>query len=273
MARETLPTALTLIFGDEGGYVNAKTDAGGPTKYGITHKTLAAHRGVASVTANEVKAMKLSEAEDIYRDGYWAQSGGDLLPAGLDYAVFNSGVMSGPARAVRVLQGVVGVTQDGNVGPRTLAAVNAYQGTIAALIAAYCDAYMTFLRSIKNAKTGFPVNGRGWTIRITGKDPKGLWADTPGVIGNALKLAAGAPAQVTSDTAVRAIGAAAAAIPAAVNPWTKPETLAQAVAAIGGMSWLFTGSGPAQWAAGVGLVLAAGVASFYIVRRIRSTPV
>ncbi|WP_234710622.1 hypothetical protein [Sinorhizobium arboris] len=51
---------------------------------------------------------------------------------------------------------------------------------------------MRFLRSLTNVKTGFPVNGRGWTIRVTGKDPKGDWMDQPGVLGNALRLAADA---------------------------------------------------------------------------------
>ncbi|MDH2091835.1 hypothetical protein N5K21_24185 [Rhizobium pusense] len=63
---------------------------GGPTKFGITHKTLAAHRGVASVTAEQVKAMTREETEEIYRRSYWTQSGGDLLPKGLDYAAFDS---------------------------------------------------------------------------------------------------------------------------------------------------------------------------------------
>ena len=49
--RDTLPAALKLMFGHEGGYSNRSGDAGGPTKFGVTHKTLAAHRGVKSVTA------------------------------------------------------------------------------------------------------------------------------------------------------------------------------------------------------------------------------
>ncbi|MFD2814904.1 glycosyl hydrolase 108 family protein [Paracoccus aerius] len=183
------------MFGHEGGYVNAKTDRGGPTKYGITHKTLAVHRGVKSVTADQVKAMTLAEAEAIYRKSYWVQSGGDLLPAGLDYAAFDFGVNSGPPRAVKTLQKVLGVTQDGWIGLATLAAVEAYQGGIANLIRDYCDGRMAYLESLTSKKTGFPVNGRGWTIRVTGKDPKGEWADQPGVVGHALELAtkAGAP--------------------------------------------------------------------------------
>lgn len=187
--RETLPKALGLMFGHEGGYVNAKTDSGGPTKYGITHKTLAAHRGVKSVTAAQVKAMTLAEAEAIYRKSYWTQSGGDLLPVGLDYAAFDFGVNSGPARAVKTLQRVVGTTQDGQLGKATLAAVDRYPGGIVKLIRDYCNARMTFLRSLTNPSTGFPVNGRGWTIRVIGIDPKGQWASQPGVVGHAVQMA------------------------------------------------------------------------------------
>lgn len=187
--RETLPKALGLMFGHEGGYVNAKTDRGGPTKFGITHKTLAAHRGVKSVTAAQVKAMTLAEAVAIYRKSYWTQSGGDVLPVGLDYAAFDFGVNSGPSRAVKTLQGVVGAAQDGKVGPATLAAVRAYPGGIVKLIRDYCAARMAFLRSLTNAKTGFPANGRGWTIRVTGVDPKGQWASQPGVVGHAVQMA------------------------------------------------------------------------------------
>lgn len=187
--RETLPTALRLIFGHEGGYANAPTDKGGPTKYGITHTTLARHRGVASVTAAQVKALTLAEAEEIYRKSYWGQSGGDVLPVGLDFAAFDFGVNSGPGTAVKVLQRVIGVSADGKIGPKTLAAVSAYPGGIVKLIRDYCAARMTYLRSLTSPKTGFPANGRGWTIRVTGVDPKGEWASKPGVVGQAVQLA------------------------------------------------------------------------------------
>lgn len=187
--RETLPTALRLMFGHEGGYSNRASDAGGPTKYGITHKTLAAHRGVKSVTAAQVKAMTLAEAEAIYRKSYWAQSGGDVLPVGLDYAAFDFGVNSGPSRAVKVLQGVVGVAQDGKIGPATLAAVGRYTGGVVKLIRDYCAARMAYLRGLTSPKTGFPVNGRGWTIRVTGVDPEGEYASQPGVVGHAVQMA------------------------------------------------------------------------------------
>ncbi len=87
---------------------------------------------------------------------------------------------SGPARAVKSLQKVVGVREDGHIGEQTLAAVRKYSGGISTLIRDYCDDRMRFLRSLTNPSTGFPVNGRGWTIRVTGKDPKGSGRTSPG---------------------------------------------------------------------------------------------
>jgi hypothetical protein len=51
---------------------------------------------------------------------------------------------------------------------------------------------MRFLRRL-GGPFGFSANGRGWTIRVTGHDPAGNWKDRPGVLGNALALAAGRP--------------------------------------------------------------------------------
>ncbi|WP_234851287.1 lysozyme family protein [Sinorhizobium medicae] len=64
-----------------------------------------------------------------------------------------------------------------------------YPSGISTLIRDYCDARMRFLRPLTDGETGFPVNGRGWTIRVTGKDTKEHWKDQPGVLGNALRLA------------------------------------------------------------------------------------
>ncbi|WP_338001462.1 peptidoglycan-binding protein [Aminobacter anthyllidis] len=69
-------------------------------------------------------------AEDVCRKSYWTQSGGDLLPAGLDYSSLDYGVNSGPATAVKRLQKVLGIDQDGVVGGQTLAAIDVYPGRV-----------------------------------------------------------------------------------------------------------------------------------------------
>lgn len=166
-------------------YSNRSTDRGGPTKYGVTHRTPASHRGLKSVTADQVKGISRKKAVDIYQRSFWLQCGGDLLPPGLDYAISDFAVNSGPARAVKSLQKVVGACKDGHIGEQTLAAVRKFEGGVSTLIRA-CDERMRFLRSLSNPNTGFPVNGRGGTIRVTGKDTKRLWKDQPGVIGNSV---------------------------------------------------------------------------------------
>lgn len=285
MVDKNLPRALTLMFGHEGGYSNAATDAGGPTKFGVTHRTLAAHLGVPSVTAERVKAMTISEAEEIYRKSYWTQSGGSQLPAGLDYAAFDFGVNSGPPRAVKVLQKVLGFTGedvDGWIGELTMQRVRDYPGGARKLIVAYIEARMDYLRSLKNPKTGFPVNGRGWTIRVTGKDPKGEWKAQPGVIGNALAMFdaefAGAPpplpAPVPAPPPVVADQAGAKAVPPPPNPWTKPELYAPL---FGGGSLTavlaFLQTDPIKAALAVAILAAVGVGAVFAFRRIKATPV
>ncbi len=247
MARQNLGPSLKLLFGDEGGYSNSKTDSGGPTKYGITHKTLAAYRGVKSVTAQQVKDMTIEEAEEIYRRSYWLQSGGDLLLSGLDYAAFDFGVNSGPARAVKTLQAVVGVAQDGIVGMQTVAAVKAYRGGVEKLIRDYCDRRMAFLRSL-GGKTGFSANGRGWTIRVTGIDPKGQWKSTPGVVGNALAMARKADVTPTKVSEPAGSPKANPKDVSVVETLKKPEAWGPLGGLITGITGIASGTGPIQWA-------------------------
>ena len=269
MARATLPAALKLVFGDEGGYSNVKTDKGGPTKYGITHKTLAAHRGVPAVSAEQVRAMSLAEATAVYERSYWAQSGGDLLPVGLDYAAFDFGVNSGPARAVKALQKAVGMRQDGVVGEQTLDAVRKYPGGVSAVIRAYCDERMRFLRSLGGAQ-GFAANGRGWTIRVTGKDPKGQWAAKPGVLGHALKLASDAGAVVTPSDTGEGRAKADVSATSVIEIAKKPEAWGPITGLLTAAGALTAGSGPVQWAMALAMVALVGVGLFYLVRQIRA---
>lgn len=115
---------ISHIFQVEGGFVNLKADKGGPTSMGITQKTLEGYRG-RKVTVDEVKNLTKYEATLIYKKNYWdklkldqvnSQSVADML---MDFAV-NSGV----SKAAKVVQGLVGVSQDGIIGPKTIEAIN-----------------------------------------------------------------------------------------------------------------------------------------------------
>lgn len=110
----------------EGGYVNHPADRGGPTNFGITHRTLAAWRG-QPVTAADVQAMTVEEAREIYLSEYYFRPSLHMLPEGIQAHVFDIAVNSGPGTAIRLLQQALnrlgaGLKEDGALGPATLAA-------------------------------------------------------------------------------------------------------------------------------------------------------
>ncbi|KAF0227838.1 MAG: hypothetical protein FD175_2544 [Beijerinckiaceae bacterium] len=159
MASVSFEPALTCVLRHEGGYSDHPNDPGGATMMGITQKTLSDWRG-QGVTKAEVRALARPEVAAIYRARYWNAVRADDLPAGLDLAVFDFAVNSGPLRAIRMLQRVLGVVVDGLIGPITLTAARACP--VAETITQLCNARLDFLRGLST----FPVFGRGWTRRI-----------------------------------------------------------------------------------------------------------
>ncbi|MBS7553871.1 glycoside hydrolase family 108 protein [Ancylobacter dichloromethanicus] len=112
---------LEIVFGGEGGFSNDTFDPGGATKFGITIRTLSAYRG-EEASVDDVAKLTKEEARDIYRSMYWNVMKCEQLPPGVDLVVFDHGVNAGPARAVKMLQSVVGTAPDGSIGPVTLEA-------------------------------------------------------------------------------------------------------------------------------------------------------
>ncbi|TCT08691.1 lysozyme family protein [Tepidamorphus gemmatus] len=159
MAAESLAHVLPHLFRHEGGYADHPSDPGGATKYGISRTTLAAWRGGA-VAKSDVRALTRAEAAAIYRARYWDAVKADDLPAGIDYAVFDAAVNSGPVRAAKWLQAAVRVPQDGIVGPVTLAAAAAADPV--RTIADICAIRLAFLRALST----WPAFGRGWSRRV-----------------------------------------------------------------------------------------------------------
>ena len=119
------PKILPHIFREEGGYVDHPRDPGGATNMGITHKTLAAHRG-HSVTKQDVRNLSRNEAGHIYRKNYWNKVNGDnvddISPA-IAYVLMDCAVNRGTSRAAKTLQKCLGVKVDGDIGNKTITAL------------------------------------------------------------------------------------------------------------------------------------------------------
>jgi lysozyme family protein len=150
---------MPFIFKAEGGYSDNPADPGGPTNFGITLATLRAYDGDPNLTADDVKKLTPAVAKEIYRTAYWNRMQCGALPAGLDLEVFDFGVNSGPAESVKTLQRLVGVTQDGSVGPITLAAVG--QFNVGDLIGRFAQARLAFYQSLN-----MPEFEQGWATRV-----------------------------------------------------------------------------------------------------------
>lgn len=168
MAKDNFPQALRWVLQHEGFFVNHPKDPGGATNRGITQRTYDAFRRSRSETPRDVRAIEEAEVRQIYREQYADAVWFDRLPSGLDYALFDFAVNSGPARAVKALQNIVGVRTDGIMGNRTLAAVKAHDsGQVITLL---CDARQRFVRSLRTYKTF----GKGWERRIAEVERKGV---------------------------------------------------------------------------------------------------
>lgn len=157
--RSNFQRSLDLVLAHEGGFVNHPKDPGGATNLGITIGTLSEHLGRPATVA-DVKGIPMETVEAIYENNYWDRARCYDLPLGLDYAVFDFAVNSGVSRAVRMLQRVLGVKEDGVIGAKTMAALA--DEDVPALITHLCDARMAFLRGLKHWRTF----GKGWTIRV-----------------------------------------------------------------------------------------------------------
>lgn len=158
---------IPRILKHEGGFVNDSRDAGGATNRGVTIGTLRSLGmdidGDGDIDVADIKALTEAQAVTIYKRFYWDKVEGDLLPTGLDYAVADFAVNSGPRRAAEHLQRALGVRADGHIGPQTLAA--ARRADVRSTINRVCDSRLAFMRSIRGGRD-WAAFGRGWTRRV-----------------------------------------------------------------------------------------------------------
>lgn len=152
--------SFAAILIHEGGYVFNEHDPGGATCKGVTQAVYDAWRDLHGSERRSVRFIEESELENIYLNNYWRPVRGDDLPAGVDYCVFDFAFNSGVNRAARFLQRMVGVLEDGQIGPATLAAVKAVPPLT--LIDKLCDARLVFLQSLNTWK----FFGSGWGHRV-----------------------------------------------------------------------------------------------------------
>ncbi|MDR3736079.1 MAG: glycosyl hydrolase 108 family protein [Acidobacteriaceae bacterium] len=164
MAIGNLSACMAFTLGEEGGYSKDPNDPGNwtggacglgsckGTKYGIS---------AASYPGLDIPSLTIYQAELIYQRAYWQPMGCGALAAGVDLMAFDFAANTGVSNSARCLQSVLGVAQDGVVGPITIQAANATDPK--ALIALLEYAHEAHYRANPN----FKLYGNGWLGRAT----------------------------------------------------------------------------------------------------------
>jgi lysozyme family protein len=165
--------ALDKILQNEGGYQDSKTDRGNivkddgtviGTNKGITPQAYANFKGidVSKVSADDMKQLTEDTAREIYKKDYYFQPGVDKIEDDkLRENVFDMVVNSGQGNAIKVLQGLAGVTPDGVLGPKTLESIKSKNITTND----YVDARKSFYSNTVTAKPEQATYLQGWNNR------------------------------------------------------------------------------------------------------------
>jgi len=151
---------MEMLLVHEGGFVDGNKigDPGGLTNMGVTKKTYDHHHGT-DIDEEGMRNLTVEDVMPIYRTNYWERCRCQDLPSGVDWAVFDWAVNSGPGRAIKALQRAVGALEDGAIGPHTMMCVKDNKPSeIINRMSVYRD---SFYRELST----FDTFGRGWLRR------------------------------------------------------------------------------------------------------------
>ena len=169
---KSVDSMINDIIRLEGGYVDHPADRGGPTKYGVTHKTLARYLD-RDVSRDDVRRLSRELAAEIYRRAYYIEPRLDVLPSSIQAILFDSAVNHGPRRAVRFLQQVLNaagfgrLSIDGLAGPITRQRCElADQEMGPWLLAALAEERRMFYQLIVERDPSQRVFLKGWMRRV-----------------------------------------------------------------------------------------------------------
>ena len=141
----------------EGGYVNHPNDPGGETMWGVTKRVAQAHGYHGSM-----RKLPKALAKQITEKSYYKAVKGDQLDRLIAWQLTDAAYNHGNRQAVKFLQRAVGVTADGLIGPRTLAATAEMdKNDVVLLFNAERIEFYTGLR-------GWISFGKGWARRVAG---------------------------------------------------------------------------------------------------------
>lgn len=112
----------------EGGFVNDPDDLGGATNRGVTIGTYATYckkKGYPAPTVEGLKNLSDKDWTEILKTLYWDRWKADNIKSQSVANILVDWVWASGVNGIKIPQKVLGVTADGIVGAKTLAALNA----------------------------------------------------------------------------------------------------------------------------------------------------
>lgn len=157
--------ALKFMLPHEGGYCDDADDSGGATNKGVT-LSVAKRWGIES--KEELRNISDELVAQIYKTDYWIHDGFNSQRVATK--VFDTGVNMGVRTSIKLLQRSLNnlgctpyLVTDGQLGPKTLSAINA--ASEQALLQEYCQEMEEHYRDIVSLR---PASGKflkGWVKR------------------------------------------------------------------------------------------------------------
>jgi lysozyme family protein len=116
--------ALQFVLSAEGGFSDDANDHGGATNRGILQREYTAWRQRRGETDRSIEEITDEEVINIYMHRYLYPAKCDNMLWPINVVHFDAAVNTGIEQAALFLQRAVDATADGQIGPRTLSALN-----------------------------------------------------------------------------------------------------------------------------------------------------
>lgn len=151
------------LISSEGGFSDDQRDPGNWTGGRVgTGELKGTKFGIAANTYPDIdiKNLTLDRAKEIYWRDWWVKLSADQMNVAIAFQVWDFAINAGMGTSKRALQRAVGVADDGQVGPKTVTAVNSMSVTdVVARFNAQRIRYYTSLST-------WATYGKGWMNRI-----------------------------------------------------------------------------------------------------------